>query len=134
MFISRVENASLCPYKSNITVPMAIAPGSMDVMLSLLLLDGHIVNVHVHVYVHVKDSGFDYLAFNLKTKLITLPCQKCVVVVQRASAKCNVNSGKCMCKREDKYYYYYYYCVCVCVCCVCVRKKRVGWARNNTLC
>ena len=81
MFISRVENASLCPYKSNITVPMAIAPGSMDVMLSLLLLDGHIVNVHVHVYVHVKDSGFDYLAFNLKTKLITLPCQKCVVVV-----------------------------------------------------
>ena len=40
MFISRVENASLCPYKSNITVPMAIAPGSMDVMLSLLLLDG----------------------------------------------------------------------------------------------
>ena len=42
MFISRVENASLCPYKSNITVPMAIAPGSMDVMLSLLLLDGHI--------------------------------------------------------------------------------------------
>ena len=69
----------------------------MDVMLSLLLLDGHIVNVHVHVYVHVKDSGFDYLAFNLKTKLITLPCQKCVVVVQRASAKCNVNKDEaCM--------------------------------------
>ena len=99
---------------------MAIAPGSMDVMLSLLLLDGHIVNVHVHVYVHVKDSGFDYLAFNLKTKLITLPCQKCVVVVQRASAKCNVKSACVNVKTNTTTTTTTTVCACACAACVYV--------------
>ena len=116
MFISRVENASLCPYKSNITVPMAIAPGSTDVMLSLLLLDGHIANVHVHVYVHVKDSGFDYLAFNLKTKLITLPCQKCVVVVQCVNVKTNTTTTTTTTT----------VCACACAACVYVKNALVG--------
>ena len=77
------------------------------------------MNVHVHVYVHVKDSGFDYLAFNLKTKLITLPCQKCVVVVQRASAKCNVKSA-CVNVKTNTTTTTTTVCACACAACVYV--------------